>query len=264
MKKCVVSRVYMLVLMLLLYLLTGCATDIDQYANRPAQNIYHVGKNYLQKGNYSAAITAYESLSTQYPFGQYSQKADLDIIYAYFGDGDSAMALAAANSYIKLYPKSAHLDYALYMRGVLNFNAGRGFIQKYFPYDMQAHDPMSYELAFNDFKQLLIRYPQSSYSLDARRRMIYLNNMIAGHQLMIARYYFKKAAYVAAIHRAMNVLLSYSQTPVVKGALSILINSYQALGLGDYARAYEKIYQYNFPTVLASKKSTQHLAKNKA
>jgi len=245
--------------------IAGCATSTDKYHNLPAKNIYHTAKTYLEKGSTSSAIEAYESLSTQYPFGQYSQKADLEIIYAYYADGESAMALAAANSFIKLYPKNPHLDYALYMRGVLNFNAGRGFIQKYFPYHMQEHDPTEYTLAFNDFKQLVLRYPNSVYLLDARRRMVYLANILGAQQLMIAKFYEKKAAYDGAIARAMNVILHYPQTTAVKGALQVVITSYQALGLDTYAKAYQKVYAYNFPAVVSLQPSSKvGQPKNKA
>lgn len=241
--------------LMLLCLLAGCAANTDKYLNAPAKGIYQAGKGYLERGSYTAAINAYENLSTQYPFGQYSKKADLDIIYAYYANGDSAMALAAANAFIKLYPNNPHLDYAIYMRGILNFNAGRGFIQKYFPYDMAAHDATNYDLAFNDFSALITRYPNSVYVHDARRRMIYINNIIGDQDLMVAQFYQQKGAYVGAIRRAMHVLLAYPNTPSVKGAFDVLVNSYKALGLTDYAGAYEQTYRYNYPAV------TQPMAK---
>lgn len=238
-----------LCLLLATVFLGACSSnDKDLYIGQNAHYIYAKGQYYLKEGDYSDAITAYQSLNAQYPFGVYSKKGDLSLVYAYYKHADPALALAACVRYIRLYPRDKHLDYIYYMSGIINFNNGRGFLQRHFPYHMADHNPSNYTLAFNDFKTVVTNYPESKYALDARRRMIFLKNTMAQFDLNVAEYYYHFDAYVAAIHRAKLVLLHYPRTPQVKGALKIMKDSYGKLGLSKLEQSSAKMISYNFPT----------------
>lgn len=228
--------------------LTACSTaKVDPYQGDQPQYIFAVGHTDLQKGDYDKAIAAFQSLNSQYPFDDYSKQGDLDLIYAQYADHNSALALAAANRFLKLYPNDPGVAYAYYMRGVINFDNGRSFLQRYFPYDMADHDPVEYRNAFQDFNVVVTNYPNSPYAPDARRRMIYLNNVMGQYQLNVAEYYYKMHAYVAAITRAKVVLLHYSTTPAVQGALVTMVESYQALNLPNLEQSARLLLKANFP-----------------
>ncbi len=229
--------------------LTGCAhkNPTYQYLGNSAAYIYAVGHNHLADDDYNDAINAFESLNAQYPFSSYSQKGDLEIIYAYYIADEPAMALAAAERYLKLYPSSPNAAYAYYMLGVVDFNNGRGFLQRYFPYEMAKHDAANYLNAYQNFKTVVTNYPQSRYAPDARRRMMFLVNTLANYQYLVGEYYYKRHAYVAALTRAQNVIKHYSTSPVVEQALELSIKSYNKLGLYRMAQTDYKVLKYNFP-----------------
>lgn len=228
--------------------LTACSTTEkkDPYAGWNAQKIYATGHNYLRGNDYNDAIDAFVSLNSQYPFEKYAKKGDLELIYAYYTAGDPALALAASSRYIRLYPNDKNAAYAYYMAGVVEFNNGRGFLQRYFPYDMSEHNSENYGNAFNSFDKVINQFPTSPYTQDARRRMIYLKNMLGNYQLNIAEYYFGKGAYVAAISRAQDVLVKYPRTTAVKPALQLLIKSYQKINLSGLEASAIKLYSFNY------------------
>ncbi len=249
------TPIFLFLLFLILFLLNSCSTKDkpDPYLNWPADKIYAKGHHYLQKNDYNDAITAYESLNSQYPFSLPSKNGDLELIYAYYLSGDSALALASSARYLKLYPTDTHADYAYYMAGVIEFNNGRGFLEKYLPYAMDQHQSDNYQSAFNNFNQVITLFPQSIYAEDCRRRMMYLNNSMADHDLDIAQYYFNQKAYLASALRAQSVISQYPATPASLLAMKLLVNSYQAMQLNNLANNADQYYQANLNSNLNKK-----------
>lgn len=229
-----------LILCALLSSLYGCATSstVDTsapYRGQTAEQIFVCAESALVKGNYTTASERFEALDSLYPCSKYAEHAHLDVIYARYKTGDMIAATAAADRYIQLYPASPYTDYAYYMRGVANFEQDRGWLQKYFPTDLADRDPGTLKQAFDDFKQLICLYPDSQYVPDAEQRMIYLRNLLARHEMNIARYYYSRRAYVAAINRASNVLQHYQQSSSTPCALDLMAKAYCKLGLQNQA-----------------------------
>ncbi len=231
------------------FVLAGCSSDkvVDPYAGNDAKYIYATGHSMLQRGDYSDAITAFQSLDSQYPFDQYAKMGDMELIYAQYKNDEPALALAAANRFIQLYPSDPNISYAYYMRGVVNFDNGRSFLERYTPYDMSKHNPIEYQNAYKDFNTVVTIYPNSPYAADARRRMIFLNNTMAQYQLNVASYYYQWKAYTAAINRAQMVLTHYPQTPALEGALGVMVQSYEALNLPTLEKSAKLLLKANFP-----------------
>lgn len=230
-----------------LLFLAACSTNkVDPYLGDDPSYIYAKGHHSLQHGDDNDALTAYQSLDSQYPFNPYTKKGDLESIYAYYDNDNPAMSITAASRYLKVYPGDPHADYAYYMMGVVDFENGRGFLQKYFPYNMAEHNAASYTTSFNYFSTVLTQYPKSPYAFDARRRMIYLNNTLAQYQLNTAYFSYQQKAYVATIARAENVLMNYPTSPQIEGALQLMIESYNALGLTDLANSTTTVLKHNF------------------
>lgn len=231
-------------------LLTGCSsvpTPSEKYAKYPPEQIYQIAKTKLAQQKDKEAVEAYEGLDALYPFNKNAQQAQLDIIYAYYQTDDMVASSAAAERYIRLYPRDPHVDYAYYLRGVANFNQDRGFFQRYFPVDQAARDPGTMAQSYQDFKTLLQLFPNSSYAPDAKQHLIYLRNTFAKKLELIAAFYYQKQAYVAAINRANEILIEYDDTPSAKQALIILYNAYQKLGLKDSEAEVLAVWQLNYP-----------------
>ncbi|MFZ9035479.1 MAG: outer membrane protein assembly factor BamD [Francisellaceae bacterium] len=247
-------------------LLAGCSTTDTKtlpYQGDSEAYIYAMGHKEVKDEDYYDAINTLRSLNAQYPFGKYTELGNLDLIYAYYQDNQAAMALGLAKQFIKAYPNSKHLGYVYYMMGVINYDNGRGFLQRYLPYDMAQHDPSSYAEAYGDFKKAVILNPKASYVEDADRRMVYINNMIGQYQYNIAKFYFDRGAYVAAINRANIVLKNYPQSNAIEDALVLLMQSYDILKMTDDSNQMMAVLKENYPDN-AYLKSLENAAKRPA
>ena len=239
---------------LLCLCLAGCGTITeDQFNGQSAEAVYAQGQAYLEDENYSDAITAFQALNAQYPFSPEAKKGNLGLIYAYLQHGDPALSLAIGSRFLRTYPSDPNAAYAYYMMGVVEFNNGRGFLEKHFPYRMSDHDAANYRAAYKSFQAVVQQFPQSRYAPDAKRRMIYLLNVMAMYQLKVGEFDFAKRAYVASAHRGLNVLLRYPQSPAVEGALELMLKSYEKLSLPQLAYQTAQMLTLNFPNNQAGK-----------
>ena len=217
--------------------LSGCAMpeQADKTKDWSASKFYSEAKESMDNGDYEQAIKYFEGLEARYPFGRYAIQAKLDVIYAHYKDSEPDSAIAAADRFIKLHPQNPYVDYAYYMKGLINFNRNQSFLTRLLPSDPSERDAGATLDAFNDFGELLRRYPDSKYASDARQRMLFLRNNLAKYQIHVARYYMERGAYLAAANRAGRVVSNFQRTDSVKDALEIMIDAYTKLGLKELA-----------------------------
>ncbi|KAF0190916.1 MAG: competence protein ComL [Gammaproteobacteria bacterium] len=224
-----------ILLIVLIVLMTACSSTKEKDETRSAEEFYTSGKKALDIGDYETAIKEFESLEARYPFGNYSQQAQLDIAYAYYRNDDPDEAVAAADRFIKLYPRHKHVDYLYYLRGLARFNQGYGYFEYKFSLDISKRDPRTTREAFQYFSELITRFPDSQYAVDARQRMIALRNQLAVYEMHVADYYMRRGAYVAAAKRAKYVVEELPQTPATADALALMASAYRQLGIDDLA-----------------------------
>ena len=235
-------------LIIVLFLSTGCSLlpgQEDETKGWSAQRFYNAAKAAMSEGNYDKAVEYFEGLEARYPFGQYALQSQLEVAYAYYKDGKPEAAIAAANRFIKLNPRNPHVDYAYYLKGIVNFNRNLGFINRFVPTDTSQRDAGAALSSFKDFAELVRRYPESIYAEDARLRMIHLRNNVAMHELQVARYYMKRGAWLAAANRANTVIRKYQRTPAVKPALEMLVIAYDKLGLVELSNDAVRVLALN-------------------
>ena len=223
------------------------SSTTDEYNNWSEEKLHTTAKEAIEKSNYQKAIKLYETLESRYPFGDYSAQAQLNIAYAYYKNDDSEAAIAAAERFIKIHPRNSSVDYAYYLKGLVNYNRDIGFLERFVPTDAAQRDPGSARTAYANFQELLNRFPQSKYAPDAKQRMIALRNNLAMHEVHIARFYMKRKAYVAAANRASEVVAKYQRTPAVPYALQIMREAYDKLGLVELANDAARVYALNYP-----------------
>ena len=219
----------------------------DETAGWSADKLYAEAKDEMSQGGYTSAIKYLEKLEARYPYGRYAQQAQIELAYAYFKDGDQTSAIAACDRFIKLHPNHPNIDYAYYLKGLVNFNEDLGLFGKLGSQDLTERDPKAARESFEAFKDLVTRYPDSKYTPDAIERMKYLVNTLASHEVHVARYYMKRGGYVAAANRAQYALLNYPQAPAVEEALFIMVKAYDALGMNDLRDDANRVMQKNFP-----------------
>jgi outer membrane protein assembly factor BamD len=235
-------------LMIALALTFGCASlEKDETIDWTPDKLYSEAKDEMASGSYARAIKLLEKLESRYPFGRWAQQAQLDLAYAQYKDNEPATALGTIDRFLKQHPNHAAGDYALYLRGLINFNENQGFFARFGGQDLSERDQKAARESFDTFRDLLQRYPDSRYSDDARARMRYLVNAIANSEMHVARYYFRRGAYVASANRAQAVVRQYQQIPIVEEALYIMMSSYERLGMRDLRDDAERVLKQNFP-----------------
>lgn len=231
--------------------LAACAsTSTDQlakYQGQSSSQILQTAKADLARGYYQRAVNSLQALITIYPFGEDAEQAQLDIIYAYYKNGNKVEALAAADRFIRLYPRNPHVDYAYYIKGMVNMGSQHWALLRWLYGNPAEHDLSDMKAAFSDFSTLVQIYPNSQYAPAARKHMLYIRNLLAEHNYLIAKFYYDHKAYVAAANRASIVVLHYEGSPSVIPALGIMVKSYRALGETELANQTLDILARSYP-----------------
>ena len=228
----------------------GCSLlpeQIDETKNWSAQKLFGMAKEAVAEGNYEQGIKLFEKLEARYPYGAHASQAQLEVAYAYYKDNEPESATATLDRFLQQHPAHPHVDYALYLKGMVNFIEDNGLLARLGSQDMSERDPRAAHEAFLAFKVLVERFPDSRYSEDARGRMRHLVNALGAHELHVARYYFKCGAYVAAVNRTKYVIEHYQTTSSAEEALALMAQSYDHLGMKDLAQDALRVLKQSYP-----------------
>ena len=219
----------------------------DKTANLSAERLYKLAHEALVEGNYTQAIKHFDTLEARYPYGRYAQQAILESAYANYRAGETATAVAACDRFIRTFPNHPSVDYAYYLKGLVNFREDLGLLGYVYELDLSEREPKGMRESFTAFKELVTKFPESRYAQDAAERMKYLTNALARYEVNVARYYYQRGAYIAAVNRAQAALVGYPRAPASEAALDILIQSYDRLGLAQLRDDSQGILQRTFP-----------------
>jgi outer membrane protein assembly factor BamD len=227
---------------------TGCKTNREK-KNPTPEALYKQARQQLDSYDYNRAIKTYEALTARFPFTDQARQARIDLIYAYYRQGETESALDAADTFIRENPTHPRVDYAWYIKGLVDFERTPNAFERLFRADLTKRPPVTARKSFEAFRTVVEQYPKSRYAHDAQRRMVYLRNRLANYDVHVAEYYMRRGAFVGAAQRATHVLENYDGAPAVKQALNILIEADDKLGLPERAQQVEQVYAANFAGV---------------
>ncbi|GAB4511683.1 MAG: outer membrane protein assembly factor BamD [Sulfuricaulis sp.] len=233
-----------------LLLIAGCASVTeDPTKDWSPEKFYTEAKAKVADGDYETGIKYFETLEARYPYGRYAEQAQLEIAYANYKYEEPALAIAAADRFIRLHPTHPNVDYAYYLKGLVNFHGEKGFVNWLLGSkdDLSDRDPKGALESYNAFNEVVQRFPKSRYTEDSRQRMAYLFEAQAKYETLVARFYYERSAYVAAVNRAKYALENYPRTPSTEDALGIMALSYKAMGVEDLLKDTLRILAKNFP-----------------
>jgi outer membrane protein assembly factor BamD len=230
------------------WLVSGCGTTAkDETSNWSVEQLYSEAKQDADNGGYERAGKLYERLEGRAAGTLLAQQAQIERAYVLYRTGEKAQALAVLERFIKLHPTSPAVDYALYLQGLVNFNDNLGILGNIARQDLAERDQQASRDSYQSFKQLVDQYPQSRYAEDAQVRMNYIVNSLAAYEVHVARYYFRRGAFVAAANRAQQTVQEFQQSPSTEEALFILARSYDRLGLTQLRDDADRVLRKNFP-----------------
>ena len=249
---------------LLIITLNGCAsfkgkdenTQIDERGNiiyedgsevLSAEELYYKANAALKRKEYQNAIDEYRKIEANHPFSEFAEQSHIELAFAEYKLGRWDSAVAIIDRFISMNNTSKLLPYAYYLRGLSNFNRGKGFFNFILPHVQVDKDPVNIRNAYEDFNYVYKYYNDSEYSKDSLKRMIYLRNTLASYELHVANFYFKRKAYIAVINRCNYLIENYPNAPANIDALFFLKKSYELLLMADNARNIDKIINKNYP-----------------
>ena len=229
-------------------LLTACSnTPKDPTQGWTPERIYSEARDEVSAGAWDKAIGLYEKLEGRAAGTVLAQQAQIEKAYAQFKTGEKIQAIATLDRFIRLHPTSPAMDYALYLKGLVNFNDNLGLFSSLVNQDLSERDQKAAKESYESFTELSKRFPDSKYTADARQRMTYIVNSLAGYEVHVARYYARRGAHVAAINRAQQALSDYQNVPAAEEALAILVYSYDAMGMTQLRDDARRVLEKNYP-----------------
>jgi len=227
---------------------SGCSTTTDdKSANWSPNRLYAEAKEEMKSGAYDKATLLLEKLEGRAAGTPLAQQAQLDKAYAHYRAAEPAQALSTIERFMKLHPASPALDYALYLKAIVNFNDDLGMLSFLTRQDLSERDQIAAKESFESFKELTTRFPESKYTPDARLRMTYIVNSLAQYEVHVARYYYQRGAYLAAVNRAQAALVDYRDVPALEEALYIMVRSYERLGMEQLHEDSKRVMMTNYP-----------------
>ena len=234
--------------LVMVVLLAACSsTSKDEELRNSPEKLYAQAKDDLTSGSFDAAIKALERVEGRASGTLLGQQATLDLAYAQWRTNERVLAVATLDRFIKLHPSSPGMDYALYLKGLVNFNDNMGFLSSVSRQNLSERDQQASRDSFQAFGQLIEQFPTSKYADDARARMDYIVNALADYEVHVARYYYRRSAFLAAANRALVAVRDYQRAPATEEALYIMAASYERLGLQTLRDDTERVLKLNFP-----------------
>ena len=242
------SVVYALVLPLAAALMVGCSNvPLDKTAAMTPAELYASAKDEVGNSQWEKAIPLFEKLESRAAGTPLAQQAQLDKAYAQTKAGEPILAIATLDRFMRLHPASPAYDYALYLKGMANFNENLGILGSYTGQDLAERDQKASKESFEAFRELSVRFPDSRYTPDALLRMGYIVQSLAKYEVHVAKYYFKRGAYVAAINRAQTAVTDYRNVPAVEEALFVIYKSYEAMGMSGLRDDAKRVLEATYP-----------------
>ena len=232
---------------------SGCRTHREDKKKITPEALYKKAHHSLETYDFNGAVKSYEQLTARFPFTDEARQGRLDIIYAYYRAGEAESATDAAETFIRENPTHPRVDYAWYLKGLVDFERQPNALERLFHADLSMRPPTNARKAFAAFKTVVEQYPKSAYAHDALQRMVYLRNRLANYEVHVARYYLKRGAYIAAAQRAKNAIEQYDGAPAVREALEIMIRCYQRMNLPELAAQTQQVYDANYADQVAAR-----------
>jgi len=241
-------------LLLLTLLLAACGGKDRREEQIGAEELYAEAQKALNTSNYPRAVQLYRSLMVRFPFGRHAEQAMLDMGYAMYKGGQDDAAIDTLNRFLRTHPTHPNVDYAWYLKGLINYENTMIFLRRIMPDRAADRDQEAARQAFRDFQELIRRHPDSRYVPDARQRMVFLRNIMADYEIAVGEYYERRNAWVAALNRARYVIDNYPGAPATIEALQMMARAYENLDMPELAADTREVLEFNYADLIDDEK----------
>jgi len=254
-------RIIAIILLALMLGLQGCGGNDTREDGPSAEELYDDASRALNAQNYPRAVQLYRALTIRYPFGRHAEQAMLDMAFAQYKGRQNDAAIESLNRFLRTYPTHPNVDYAWYLKGLVNYDETMSFLRKMLPGRAADRDQQAAHQSFRDFQELIRRHPESRYVADARQRMVFLRNIMAEYEVQVGEYYERRKAWIAALNRARYVIENYSGAPATIDALKLMARSYEKLDMPELALDTRDVLENSYADLMNNEKRKGLLAR---
>jgi len=238
------------VLLIFLFILSCSSSDDKPLVAPPKekislQKLWDFAMNDFNNGNAEGAIEKFKMVEKDYSYTEWAPKSLLMMAYVYYEANRCSDTISVLERYVKFYPNNSERVYVEYLKGVCYFEEVSDF----------SKDQEKTVKAIDQFRSLIKNYPNTEYSEDAKYKLDLLNDLMAGKEMYVARYYMEKQKWAAAMNRLKTIVDKYQTTIYIEEALYRLVEIYHKLGLEEDAKNTAAILGYNFNSSEWYKKS---------
>jgi outer membrane protein assembly factor BamD len=218
--------------------LAACSGDKKEvYVEKPVDDLYNKAMDEMIEERYTTAAKTFQDVESQHPYSVWATKSQIMAAYADYEAGNYGEAIIAADRFIQLHPGHRDVAYAYYLKA----------ISYYVQIVDVGRDQKTTELALKALDDVVNRFPDSKYARDAKLKLDFTRDHLAGKEMEIGRYYLDRGQYLAAMNRFKRVIDNYQTTTHVPEALERLVECDLALGLTDEAKENAAVLGHNYP-----------------
>lgn len=224
----------------LMFALAACGSGGKEkfaYVERPVETLYAAATRELERKRYDRAIAYFEEVERQHPYSSWARRSMLMKAFAYYQSNDYEEAVGAVDQFVALHPGNKDAAYAYYLKAMCFYERIRDV----------GRDQEFTDNAVAALTDVIRRYPDTEYALDARLKLDLTYDHLAGKEMYIGRFYLRENKHIAAINRFKTVITTYQTTSHVPEALHRLVEAYMELGIVSEARSAAAVLGYNYP-----------------
>ena len=197
---------------------------------------YNKGVQALEEGDILYAAKNFNTVENIYPQSIWAPRSVLMAAYAFYTDSYYGDAIFEIKRFLKNYPTNENYPYAYYLLATC-----------YYELIIDEKKDLSSILESKKYFQLIVNeYPNTDFSLDAKFKLMLIDNVLASKELYVGNYYLKKKKWIPAMKRFKNVVNKFEQTDYVEEAIHRLVEIHYVLGLENEAQKYAVLLGYNY------------------
>ena len=198
--------------------------------------LYEEGYEELLNGDVLYAANKFNEAESIFPQSEWAPIASLMAGYAYYSQDYYFEAIDQIEDYIKKYPNHPNRDYAHFLLAMCYYE---NIID-------EKRDLQPLLRSKNEFELIITKYPNTDFALDAKFKLEFIEDRLAGKEMFIARHYLKSKKWIPAINRFKTILKNYETTVYIEEALYRLVEINYKLGLIDESKKYANLLGYNY------------------
>lgn len=217
---------------------SGCASS-DNIDTSTPEGAYKLAEEYEKDERFEESVAKYTDVKNKYPYSRFAILAEMKIADVQFKRESYIEAQYAYQTFKELHPKHPQIDYVTFRLGLSFFNQLPSTIDR----DLSLADK-----AILYFDEVMTSYPGSQYAKEAQEKKTDALKMLAGKEIYIANFYFKKKQYGSALGRFEAVIRNFANVEGF-GAPALIGAARAAKETGDRDKVtrYIKTLQAKFP-----------------